>query len=111
MANNIFIRLKEKWGINSNWDLFLINVVFALAGMSIVWVRKPIFALCGIQPETPFVLKFFLWLLVVFPTYQLGLIVYGTLLGQFSFFWKKEKQLFRFLFRIKKKEENSLSSS
>jgi hypothetical protein len=34
-----------------------------------------------------------LYLLVIFPLYQVLLLVYGALFGQFRFFWKKEKQL------------------
>jgi len=95
----IFKRLKTKWGIKNNWDFFLINVVFSLAGASIVFVRKPFFALVGISPETPFWIKFLAWLLIVFPTYQINLLIFGALLGQFTFFWKKEKQLIRFMLR------------
>jgi len=97
---NTFERLKKKWGIKSNWDFFIINVVFALAGMSIVFVRKPFFYLIGVTPETPFILKFFLWLLIVFPTYQINLIFFGFLLGQFSFFWEKEKKILQFFARL-----------
>jgi hypothetical protein len=88
-----------KWGINSYWDFFIINVVFALSGSSIVFVRKPFFNLVGITETTPFLIKFFTWLLIVFPTYQINLIIFGTLLGQFAFFWEKEKKMFKFFAR------------
>lgn len=97
---NQFEKLKMKWGIQSNWDFFIINLVFAMAGMSVVFVRKPLFPILGITVETPFWIKFFTWLLIVFPTYQLSLLIFGTLLGQFSFFWEKEKQIGRFLVRL-----------
>jgi hypothetical protein len=31
--------------------------------------------------------------LFVFPAYQILILVYGFLLGQFDFFWQKEKKL------------------
>ncbi|HLF17876.1 MAG TPA: DUF6787 family protein [Candidatus Omnitrophota bacterium] len=91
--------LKHKWNIKSNWDLFLIMVVFSLAGMFILHERKPIFHLFGITKETPFWIKTVVYLPIVFPLYQLNLLIFGFLLGQFDFFWAKEKQLVRFLAR------------
>ena len=105
----MFEKLKKKWNIKSNWDFFLINLVFALAGMAIVFVRKPLFHLFGITSQTPFWIKFVTWLAIVFPIYQINLIIFGTLLGQFRFFWEKEKQMGRFFVRLisgKKKVQN-----
>ena len=96
----MFDKLKAKWNIQSNLDFVLILIVFSLAGMSVVWVRKPLFHVLGITAETPFILKFFIWLLIVFPTYQISLLLFGTLLGQFKFFWEKEKQVGRFFLRL-----------
>jgi len=93
---NIFTKLKNKWGIKSNWDFIAINIVFSLAGMAIVIVRKPLFLLLGFSAETPFWMKFLAWLAIVFPTYQINLLIFGFLLGQFGFFWDKEKKLFQF---------------
>ena len=88
-------KLMKKWNINSWWDFWAIMLVFSLAGMCVVAVRKPFFHVIGITQETPFVVKFFCWLLIVFPSYQAGLLIFGFLLGQFPFFWEKEKQMLR----------------
>lgn len=90
-------KMMTKWNVHSIWDFLAIMLVFSLAGMSVVFVRKPFFHLIGITKETPFIIKFFCWLLIVFPSYQLGLLFFGFILGQFEFFWKKEKQMVRFL--------------
>jgi len=95
----IFARLKKKWDIKSNWDFFLINVVFSLAGMAIVFVRKPIFALIGITPETALWIKTLVYIPLIIPIYQVNLLIFGFLLGQFPFFWEKEKKIFEFLKR------------
>lgn len=95
-------RLKQKYGLKTTFELFIVMTVFSLAGMAIIWVRKPIFHLLGITDTTPFILKFLAWLAVVFPTYQLNLLVFGFLFGQFSFFWEREKVLWRFLLRRQK---------
>jgi len=90
-------RLKTKWGIQNNWDFFLIMLVFSLAGMMISVLRPPIFALLGVTAQTPFWIKAVIYIPLIFPLYQISLIVFGFLLGQFDFFWKKEKQLVRAL--------------
>ncbi len=95
-------RMKQKYGLKTTTELVIIMTVFSLAGMAIIWVRKPIFHLLGITDTTPFILKFLAWLAVVFPTYQLNLLVFGFLFGQFSFFWEREKVLWRFLLRRQK---------
>jgi hypothetical protein len=92
-------RLKKKWNIERNVDFFMIMLVFSLAGMMIVYERRPLFHILGITAATPFWIKCLAWLTIVFPTYQINLIIFGFLLGQFSFFWKKEKQLGRFFRR------------
>ncbi|MBI5150312.1 MAG: hypothetical protein HZA28_06045 [Candidatus Omnitrophica bacterium] len=91
--------MKTKYNVQTTLELVKIMTVFSLAGMAIVWVRKPIFHALGVTAQTPFILKFLAWLAVVFPTYQINLLIFGFLFGQFSFFWEREKNLWRFLLR------------
>ncbi len=87
--------LKTKWKINSNWQLLLIFLVFSLAGFSVVKFRRLFFMLVGIEDDTALWIKTITYMLFIFPAYQLLLLLYGFLLGQFSFFWEKEKKLFK----------------
>lgn len=91
--------LKEKWGIRSPWQFWAIMLAFSLAGMAITQCRRPVFHLLGIEPETPFWIKTVVYLLSIFPLYQFFLLVFGTLLGQFRFFWAKEKAMFQWIGR------------
>ena len=93
-------RLKAKWNVDSNFDFLIIMMVFSIAGMLIVYERRPVFHWLGITHETPFPIKFFAWLMVVFPAYQINLVIFGFLFGQFRFFWNKERALGRFLLRM-----------
>lgn len=93
-------KLKKKWNIRSNWDFLLINLVFALAGMMIVHERQPIFAWIGITSQTPLWVKILVYIPLIVPLYQLNLLIFSLPLGQFYFFWEKEKRLARFLRRI-----------
>ena len=97
--SNIFEKLKQKWNITSNKDLILIMLVFSLAGSVIGFERRPIFHLLGITHDTHLWVKIAAYLPLIPPIYQLNLLFFGFLLGQFDFFWEKEKRLGRFLWQ------------
>ena len=99
----MFNRLKEKWGIESNFQILLIIIVFSLTGMSVVWARKLIWQLFGFTPDTSSWIKVPTYIALIFPMYQFMLIIYGTLFGQFKFFWAKEKAMFGRMFGRKKR--------
>lgn len=88
-------RLKAKWEITSNIQLVFILVVFALTGSASVWVAKPILNLLGISPELNPWIRIPLRILIVFPVYQVMLLVIGGLFGQFRFFYKLQRKWFR----------------
>ena len=91
-------KLKQKWNIRNNWDFILIMLVFSLAGMSISFVRPIIFHLLKIDHAALWI-KILVYIPLIPPVYQLGLLFFGFFLGQFGFFWEKEKRLARFLLR------------
>ena len=95
----ILQRIGKNWWITIRWLLFLIMLVFALAGSSVIPARYLMFALFGFTSETPTVWKILAWLVFVFPLYQSFLLLYGFLLGQFHFFWEKEKRMLSFFKR------------
>ena len=91
-------KLKKRWGIKSNFQIFLILVVFAINGSFAAWVAKPITNVIGLSQET--LHPFIFWpirILLIFPIYQLTLPIVGLVFGQFKFFWNFEK---KFLSRI-----------
>ncbi|MCR4337803.1 MAG: hypothetical protein NUV91_08375 [Candidatus Omnitrophica bacterium] len=90
-------RLKTKWAISSDRDFWIIMLVFSLAGMMISVCRKPLFHVIGITPQTHLWVKILIYPLFFIPTYQFFLMLFGTLLGQFSFFWEKEKRMGRWI--------------
>ena len=88
-------RLKDKWGLQSLVQVVAVLLVFTLTGSTVVLIRKFLFTAIGFDDTTPFWLKTITYLLFVMPFYQVLLLGYGFLLGQFSFFWEKEKKLVR----------------
>ncbi len=97
-------KLMNKWQVQSIGQVLLILLTFSLTGSTVVFIRKVLFNFIGFTEATPFWIKTVTYILFIFPAYQILILVYGTLLGQFKFFWEKEKKL---LIRMKilKKEE------
>jgi hypothetical protein len=87
---------KERWNIKSNWQLFVIVFVFAVTGSSAAYLSRPILALFGITKEAVTLWEYYpLYILLIFPIYQVLLVSFGFLFGQFKFFWAFEKKLLR----------------
>lgn len=93
----LFEKLKRKWNIESNFDFCMIMLTFSLAGMTIPFFRKPIFHLLGINDHTHLWVKIVAYIPLIPPIYQLNLLFFGFILGQFDFFWEKEKRLVKYL--------------
>ncbi len=85
---------KQRWNITNNWQIFVILLVFAITGSSAAMLSKPILNWIGISKETHHILLYLLlYILIIFPVYQLLLVVFGFLFGQFQFFYSFEKKL------------------
>lgn len=86
---------KQRWNIQSNAQLTVIIIVFALTGSASAWLSKPFCIWLGITKDE---LGFWFTpvrLLLIFPIYQVLLVLIGFLFGQFAFFWKFEKKMLR----------------
>lgn len=104
VSKSFLHKLKTKWQLESMLQVLAVLAVFTLTGSTVVYIRKFLFASLGFDEATPFWLKTITYLLFVFPAYQLMLLGYGFLLGQFRFFWEKEKKLARRMLRPFRKE-------
>lgn len=89
---------KQRWNITSNWQVFVIILVFAITGSTAAMISKPILNWLGISKETHHIaLYLLLYILIIFPVYQVLLVTIGFLFGQFQFFWAFEKKMLRSL--------------
>jgi len=87
---------KERWNIKSDWQLFVIIVVFAITGSTAALLSKPILSLFGISKEASSGWIYYpLYILLIFPVYQVLLVSFGFLFKQFNFFWAFEKKMLR----------------
>jgi hypothetical protein len=88
----MFDRLKTKWGVTSTPRMWLILLAFSLAGSSIGFLKRIFWPLLGFTPETSLWIRVPTYILIMVPMYQVSLLFFGTLLGQFRFFWAWEKK-------------------
>ena len=90
------VNFKQRWNLKNNWQIFVIILVFAITGSSAAILSKPILHWLGISKETHHIaLYLLLYILIIFPIYQVLLVAIGFLFGQFQFFWAFEKKLLK----------------
>ncbi len=102
MNNNWLTRLQDKWELNSIRQVIIVLIVFGLTGTTIAMTKLFFMSFFGLE-HINFILKILIGILA----YQVLILIYGTLFGQFRFFWNKEKKLvmaisklFRWIFHL-----------
>lgn len=87
-------KLKERWGVTTNWHLTVIFIVFALTGSTSAKFAGPITDMIGVTKEMGGWIYWPVRILIIFPVYQVILVFFGWLFGEFSFFWQFVKRMF-----------------
>ena len=89
-----FEKLKNKWVTNYRWEMIAIFIVFAVTGSVSGKIAGPVTHALGLYQETSS--GWIYWpvrIVLIFPLYQVLLVVFGWLFGQFQFFWAFEKKM------------------
>lgn len=86
-------RLKQRWNVKNVWQVLAILLCFALTGTTIVWLMKPLLHFL-FGNEIPMWAKGAYYVLIL-PIYNIVLLFYGFVFGQFNFFLEFEKRFFR----------------
>jgi hypothetical protein len=89
----ILVKLQTRWGVDSLWQVLVILLVFSITGMSIVYVRAPVYGLLGIDQHSAWWVRVLAFIFIAMPLYQVMLLGYGVLLGQRKFFWAFSKRV------------------
>jgi hypothetical protein len=96
-------KLKARWQVNSAWQVFIILIVFALTGFTVMYGKRWFFGIIGFDESTAWYIKTGVWIVLILPIYQIVLLFYGAIFGQFNFFWNFVKRTFgRIFFFLKK---------
>lgn len=89
-------KLESKWKVQQRWELIRIFIIFAITGSSSVFVGRPIIKILGVSVENlGSVLYWIIFVVVSLIFYQVLLVFWGFVLGQFTFFWNFEKKMLR----------------
>lgn len=91
-----FKKLENKWVVQQKWEMIAIFIVFAVTGSVSARLAAPILHLLGLHQET--VSGWVYWplrILLILPIYQVLLVFFGWLFGQFQFFWAFEKKMLK----------------
>ncbi len=90
----IIEKLKQRWGLKNALQVVLVLIVFACTGFSVLYIKAPVFYLLGIGEDTNPWLRTLVYIVTILPAYQVLLLCYGFIFGQFKFFWEFEKKMF-----------------
>jgi len=94
-------RLAKRWNV-SPARVGVILLVFACTGFTVMFLKRPVVAWASGDSGDPPLLFSVIYYILILPIYNVLLLVYGALFGQFSFFWAFEKRFFNRLFGRRK---------
>jgi ABC-type sulfate transport system permease subunit len=86
-------KLKKRWDVNSGWDVAIILIVFACTGFSVMYAKRGLYYLMGLDENSAAWLRWLVAIVIILPLYQVLLLMWGWLLGKFDFFWKFEQKM------------------
>ena len=89
-----FKKLENKWKVDQKWEMIAIFIVFAITGSLSAKLAQPLVEWIGMDKETTN--SFLYWtarILLIFPIYQVLLVLIGWVFGQFKFFWGFSKKI------------------
>jgi len=95
-------KLRERWKVESAFQVVIILVVFACTGFTVLFIKEPILHFFGGEGELP-VWTSVVYYILILPIYNVLLLFYGLIFGQFRFFWSFEKRFFNRVLSIFKK--------
>jgi hypothetical protein len=105
--SNWLEKLKERWQVRSGWQVIVILVVFACTGFTVMFIKPVITDFLFASGKSTW-FSFLYWILIL-PVYNLFLLFYGFIFGQFRFFWEFEKRFFGRIFkRSEKRSEREI---
>lgn len=97
-------KLQKRWGVSAS-QVFIILLVFACTGFTVMFLKKPIVSFFTEGGEKSILFSVIYYILIL-PVYNVILLIYGAIFGQFKFFWEFEKKM---LNRITGKKKKAIS--
>ncbi len=92
--NNFIQKLKNRWGINTGFQVIIILIVFSCTGFTVLFVEEKILQFLDLNDSNTWWAAILIFILITLPIYNALLLIYGFVFGQFKFFWNFEKRFF-----------------
>jgi hypothetical protein len=89
----MFGKLKKKWKVQSNLQLFLILCTFAVTGTLTAFISRQITSWLGFDENTWWLWPSLVRASVLIFGYQIIILIVSIFFGQFRFFWNYEKKI------------------
>src|SRR5262245_55104531 len=86
-------KLQARWKVGRVFQVVIILVVFACTGFTVLFLKRPLFNYMFERSQVPWWASLIYYILIL-PVYNIILLFYGFVFGQFHFFWNFEKRLF-----------------
>lgn len=96
-------RLQARWNLKNSFQVFIVLIVFACTGFTVLFLKRPVVSFFTADGEQNIWFSLAYYILIL-PIYNLILLFYGFVFGQFRFFWAFEKRMFR---RLTGKKDNA----
>ncbi len=85
-------KLEKRWNVTST-QVLIILLVFACTGFTIMFLKKPIVNFFAPDGNKSMLFSVIYYILIL-PVYNVVLLIYGFIFGQFEWFWAFEKRFF-----------------
>ena len=95
-------KLQSRWKLDNMRQVIFILMAFACTGFTVMFLKTPIVQwITGSESnQTLFTIIYYL---LILPIYNLILLIFGFIFGQFAFFWEFEKRMWYRMTRQKDK--------
>ena len=93
----ILKKLKERWGITSNFQIVIIFIVFGITGTVSAYISGPLSDIIINENDLHWSIKLLIRILVLTPIYQVLLLFFGYIFYQYRFFYNFVKKFMSFL--------------
>tara|TARA_R110002051_G_scaffold14599_3_gene47029 strand:+ start:180 stop:704 length:525 start_codon:yes stop_codon:yes gene_type:complete len=102
-----FSKLKNRWLLEYRWEFIAVFIVFAITGSTAGRISSPVMEFIGLDYES--ISGWLYWplrIILIFPLYQILLLIVAWIFGQYKFFYSFEKKMLSrmglgFLFKSK----------
>lgn len=92
-------KLEKRWIVQERWQIIRIFIIFAITGTSSLYVTNPILDLIGLSKENfsasgfHLTLYYILKFIAILPFYQILLLIFGWIFGEYKFFLSFVKKM------------------